>query len=50
LQIGVGCGGGVFQGQVIGGAGSTGNSSGSHLHFEMRSDVYGRANPWLYLP
>lgn len=49
-QINVACGQGVFQGNLIGLAGSTGNSSGSHLHFEMRSDTYGRVNPWLYLP
>jgi len=48
-QINVSCGGAVFQGQLIGLAGSTGNSTGPHLHFEMRSDQYGRVNPWLYL-
>ena len=49
-QINVACGGAIYQGQVLGAAGSTGNSTGAHLHFEMRSDVYGRVNPWLYLP
>lgn len=49
-QINVACGQGVFQGNLIGLAGSTGHSSGSHLHFEMRNDTYGRVNPWLYLP
>jgi murein DD-endopeptidase MepM/ murein hydrolase activator NlpD len=49
-QWNVACGGTIFQGQVLGASGSTGNSSGAHLHFEMRSDVYGRVNPWLYLP
>ena len=48
--INVSCGGAIYQGQVLGQAGSTGNSTGSHLHFEMRSDVYGRVNPHLYLP
>jgi murein DD-endopeptidase MepM/ murein hydrolase activator NlpD len=33
--LNVGCGQGVFQGAVIGGLGSTGNSSGPHLHFEL---------------
>jgi len=46
----VACGQGVFQGNLIGLSGSTGNSSGPHLHFEMRNDTYGRVNPWLYLP
>ncbi len=48
-KIHVRCGDNVFQGDVIGLAGSTGNSTGPHLHFEIR---YGGAsvNPWDYLP
>jgi murein DD-endopeptidase MepM/ murein hydrolase activator NlpD len=34
-SIGAVCGQSVFQGSVIGGLGSTGNSSGPHLHFEL---------------
>jgi murein DD-endopeptidase MepM/ murein hydrolase activator NlpD len=34
-NIFVGCGQSVFQGDVIGALGTTGNSSGAHLHFEM---------------
>ena len=48
--INVGCGDGVFQGTVIGLMGSTGRSTGPHLHFEMRHDVYGKVNPWNFLP
>lgn len=48
--INVGCGDGVFQGAVIGLMGTTGRSSGPHLHFEMRHDIYGRVNPWNFLP
>ena len=48
--INVGCGQAVFQGQVIGAMGSTGNSTGSHLHFEIMHDEYGKVNPWNYLP
>ena len=45
----VDCGTYVYQGDVIAGLGSTGNSSGPHLHFELRSDEYGRVNPWNFL-
>jgi murein DD-endopeptidase MepM/ murein hydrolase activator NlpD len=48
--IGVGCGQSVYQGGVIGAYGSTGNSSGPHLHFEMMHDSYGKVNPLNFLP
>ncbi len=48
--IGVGCGQSVYQGNAIGSYGSTGHSSGPHLHFEMRSDMYGKVNPVNFLP
>ncbi len=43
------CGSYAYQGDVIAAMGSTGNSTGSHLHFELRSDEYGRVNPWNFL-
>jgi murein DD-endopeptidase MepM/ murein hydrolase activator NlpD len=47
--VGVQCGAYVYQGSTIAQMGSTGASSGPHLHFEMLSDKYGRANPWNFL-
>lgn len=44
------CGESVGQGAVIGAIGSTGRSSGAHLHFELMHSSYGKVNPWLYLP
>jgi murein DD-endopeptidase MepM/ murein hydrolase activator NlpD len=48
-SINVTCGQEVIQGETIGLMGSTGKSTGPHLHFEMRSDEYGRVNPWNFL-
>jgi murein DD-endopeptidase MepM/ murein hydrolase activator NlpD len=43
-----GCGASVGQGETIGAIGSTGRSSGAHLHFELMAGV--KVNPWDYLP
>jgi len=43
------CGQSVGQGGTIGYAGSTGNSTGPHLHFEVRY-LGGFINPWQVLP
>lgn len=48
--ITVGCGQSVFQGTPIGTIGSTGKSSGPHIHYEMLHDSYGKVNPWDFLP
>jgi LysM repeat protein len=47
-QVYVSCGQGVVQGAVIGAAGDTGRSYGSHLHFEVRLNG-GFVNPWSVL-
>jgi len=44
----VGCGESVFQGTTIGALGSTGNSSGPHLHFELMYQG-AKVNPWDYV-
>jgi len=48
-DVDVACGQAVFQGNMIGGVGSTGNSTGPHLHFEMQHDVYGKVNPFDFV-
>ena len=49
-QINVGCGQSLSQGQLLGLIGCSGNCTGSHLHFEMRHDTWGRVNPLSVLP
>jgi len=48
-QIYVGCGQSVGQGDAIGAIGSTGRSSGAHLHFEIMTATV-KINPYDVLP
>lgn len=48
-QVNVGCGQGVTQGGILGGVGSSGNSTGPHLHFEMQSDSFGKVDPYGFV-
>jgi murein DD-endopeptidase MepM/ murein hydrolase activator NlpD len=47
--VNAGCGQSVYTGSYIGAVGSTGNSTGAHLHFEVRY-MGGFLSPWYVLP
>ena len=49
-QFYVTCNEGVSQGQVVAASGTTGNSTGPHLHFELFQTGVGQINPWDVLP
>jgi len=49
LAVGAGCGQSVMQGGTVATLGNTGNSSGPHLHFEMKFNG-APANPHDFLP
>ena len=46
--VNVGCGQSVYQGTPVGALGSTGQSTGSHLHFEL-TYMGQHVNPWNFL-
>ncbi|MGC1376886.1 MAG: peptidoglycan DD-metalloendopeptidase family protein [Anaerolineales bacterium] len=48
-SIKVVCGQSVDQGTIIGAIGTSGNSSGPHLHFELMHTLYSKVNPWDFL-
>lgn len=48
-SVSASCGQSVSQGQTVGYSGSTGNSTGAHLHFEVRYQG-GFVSPWFVLP
>jgi hypothetical protein len=47
-QVRLHCGEYAFQGDPVGDLGTTGNSTGPHLHFELRNGSI-KVNPWDYL-
>jgi murein DD-endopeptidase MepM/ murein hydrolase activator NlpD len=48
-SVGVSCGQSVIQGGYVGSSGTSGYSTGAHLHFEVRY-LGGFVNPWFVLP